>query len=172
MAVPCTYNTPRQTTAVFNVIYVHFTIHSGHSVEVKCRKAEECLGHTMIWAVSWLCRQVCDLLWASMHTMLHSMHRLCSWLLSVRVYFFNGVVSFESISRADGRLCGTLTRAQHWTRHIFLPPPLTIHWNKPSYEVRWIHCNYKIAHASTHGADMCPEGSEALRWQDDGPLAQ
>ena len=41
MAVQCAYDTQRQTTAFFNVIYGHFTMYSRDSVEIKCREAEK-----------------------------------------------------------------------------------------------------------------------------------
>ena len=61
------------------------------------------------------------------------MQRICSWLSNESFRFFDGVVRFEIMSRTSGRLSRTLTRAQHWIRHIFSHRPPTINWNKPSY---------------------------------------
>ena len=61
------------------------------------------------------------------------MQRICSWLSNEIYRFFDGVARFEIMSRTSGRLSRTLTRAQHWIRHIFSHRPPTINWNKPSY---------------------------------------
>ena len=61
------------------------------------------------------------------------MQRICSWLSNKSFRFFDGAVRFEIMSRTSGRLSRTLTRAQHWIRHIFSHRPPTINSNKPSY---------------------------------------
>ena len=61
------------------------------------------------------------------------MQRICSWLSNESYRFFDGVARFEIMSRTSGRLSRTLTRAQHWIRHIFSHRTPTIDWNKPSY---------------------------------------
>ena len=131
--VPCAHDTPCQAKKIVNVIYGYVTKYSSDSVEIKSTEAKKCSRHTRILAVSWLCGRVCGPSWASMHTMLQSMHRIFSWLSNESFCFFNGVLCSEITSRTDARLRGTLTRTQLRIRHIFSPRPPTIHWNEASY---------------------------------------
>ena len=133
LAAPCSHDTPSQTKKIVKITYDKFKIYSFDCVEVRCKKAQKCFGHTRILAVSWHCWQDIGPLRASVNTVLYSMHMIYSWLSIESFRFFNGIVRFEASSPTGGRLRRTLTVAQHWIRPIFSPRPPKIRWNKSSY---------------------------------------
>ena len=51
--VPFARDTPCQSTAFVNVIYVYLNIYSSDSVEIKCTETEKCSGHTRHTRILW-----------------------------------------------------------------------------------------------------------------------